>query len=45
MLVVTPNAWVGGQGSCAVCIDLQFLGFFGELCTLTKGFEGSLGRL
>ena len=43
MLVVTknrtkPNAWAGGEGSCA---DLQAVGaleFFGELCSLAEGF-------
>ena len=28
-----PNAWAGGKGSCAVCVDLQAVGaleFFGE---------------
>ena len=42
MLVVTePNAWAGGKGSCAVCVDLQAVGtlkFFGELYSLAKGF-------
>ena len=42
MLVVTknPNVWVGGKGSCAVCVDLQAveaLEFFGELYSLAKG--------
>ena len=35
-----PNAWAGGKGSCAVCIDLQAVGtleFFGELHSLAKG--------
>ena len=36
-----PNAWAGGKGSCAVCVDLQAVGaleFFGELYSLAKGF-------
>ena len=40
-LAVEPNAWAGGKGSCAVCVDLQAVGalqFFGELCSLAKGF-------
>ena len=43
LLKIEPNAWVGGKGSCAVCIDLQAVGaleFFGELyhgcCMLTN---------
>ena len=38
LLKIEPNAWAGGKGSCAVCIDLQAVGaleFFGELY---KGF-------
>ena len=34
MLVVEPNAWAGGKGSCAICVDLQAVGaleFFSEL--------------
>ena len=42
MLVVTkPNAWAGGKGSYAVCVDLQAVGalkFFDELYSLAKGF-------
>ena len=41
LLKIEPNAWVGGKGSCAVCVDLQAVGaleFFGELCSLAKGF-------
>ena len=44
MLVVTKiesNAWAGGKGSCAVCVDLQAVGaleFFGELYSLAKRF-------
>ena len=41
MLKIEPNAWVGGRGSCAVCVDLQAVGtleFFGELYSLAKGF-------
>ena len=33
--------WAGGNGSCAVCVDLQAVGaleFFGELYSLAKGF-------
>ena len=35
------NAWAGGKGSCAVCVDLQAVGaleFFGEFYSLAKGF-------
>ena len=41
LLKIEPNAWAGGKGSCAVCVDLQAVGaleFFGELCNLAKGF-------
>ena len=41
LLKIKPNAWAGGKGSCAVCIDLQAVGaleFFGELYSLAKGF-------
>ena len=41
LLKIEPNAWAGGKGSCAVCVDLQGVGaleFFGELCSLAKGF-------
>ena len=41
LLKIEPNAWAGGKGSCAVCVDLQAVGaleFFGELCSLAKGF-------
>ena len=41
LLKIEPNAWVGGKGSCAVCVDLQAVGaleFFGELYSLAKGF-------
>ena len=34
LLKIKPNVWVGGKGSCAVCVDLQAVGtleFFGEL--------------
>ena len=37
LLKIEPNAWAGGKGSCAVCIDLQAVGaleFFGELYSL-----------
>ena len=49
MLVVTKNrnAWAGGKGSCAVCVDLQAVGaleFFGELYSLAKGFLGRFGQ-
>ena len=40
LLKIEPNAWVGGKGSCAVCIDLQAVGaleFSGELYSLAKG--------
>ena len=49
LLKIEPNAWAGGKGSCAVCVDLQAVGaleFFGEL--LAKGFGPFLrgvGRL
>ena len=52
LLKIEPNAWAGGKGSCAVCVDLQAVGaleFFGELYSLANRFwpiyEGSLGRL
>ena len=41
LLKIEPNAWAGGKGSCAVCVDLQAVGaleFFGELYSLAKGF-------
>ena len=41
LLKIEPNAWAGGKGSCAVCVDLQAVGaveFFGELYSLSKGF-------
>ena len=41
LLKIEPNAWAGGKGSCAVCVDLQAVGaleFFGELYSLVKGF-------
>ena len=41
LLKIEPNAWAGGKGSCAVCVDLQTVGtlkFFGELYSLAKGF-------
>ena len=41
LLKIEPNAWAGGKGSCAVCVDLQAveaLEFFGELYSLAKGF-------
>ena len=34
LLKIEPNAWAGGKGNCAVCVDLQAVGaveFFGEL--------------
>ena len=40
LLKIEPNAWTGGKGSCAVCVDLQAVGaleFFGELCSLAEG--------
>ena len=44
LLKIEPNAWAGGKGSCAVCVDLQAveaLEFFGDLYSLAKGiFEG-----
>ena len=46
-LKIEPNAWAGGKGSCAVCVDLQAVGaleFFGELYSL-KVLAGGLGRL
>ena len=51
MLAVTkiePNAWAGGKGSYAVCVDLQAVGaleFFGEFYSLAKGFGPFLGWL
>ena len=41
LLKIDPNAWAGGKGSCAVCVDLQaveILEIFGELYRLAKGF-------
>ena len=41
LLKIEPNAWAGGKGNCAVCVDLQAVGtlkFFGELYSLAKGF-------
>ena len=41
LLKIEPNAWAGGKGSCAVCVDLQAVGaleFFGEFYSLAKGF-------
>ena len=38
LLKIEPNAWAGGKGSCAVCVDLQALDFFGELYSLAKGY-------
>ena len=41
LLKIEPNAWAGGKGSCAVCVDLQAVGaleFFGELYSLAKCF-------
>ena len=41
VLKIEPNAWAGGKGSCAVCVDLQAVGaleFCGELYSLAKGF-------
>ena len=41
LLKIEPNAWAGGKGTCAVCVDLQAVGaveFFGELYSLAKGF-------
>ena len=55
LLKIEPNAWAGGNDSCAVCVDLQAVGtleFFSELYSLAKGFGpycggrgGGLGRL
>ena len=47
LLKIEPNAWVGGKGSCAVCVDLQAVGaleFSGELYSLAKGFGPFLRR-
>ena len=41
LLKIEPNAWAGGKGSRAVCVDLQAvraLEFFGELYSLAKRF-------
>ena len=41
LLKIEPNAWAGGKGCCAVCVDLQAVGaleFLGELYSLAKGF-------
>ena len=38
LLKIEPNAWAGGNGSCAVCVGLQALEFFDELYSLAKGF-------
>ena len=41
LLKIETNAWAGGKGSCAVCVDLQAVGaleFFGEFYSLAKGF-------
>ena len=41
ILKIEPNAWAGGKGSCAVCVDLQAVGaleFFGEFYSLAEGF-------
>ena len=37
LLKIEPNAWAGGKGSCAVCVDLQAVGAV-ELYSLAKGF-------
>ena len=47
LLKIEPNAWAGGKGSCAVCVDLQAVGaleFFGEFYSLAKGFGPFLRR-
>ena len=33
-----PNAWAGGKGSCAVCVDLQAVGALEFLYSLAKRF-------
>ena len=38
LLKIEPNAWAGGKGSCAVCVDLQAVGALGELYSLAKVF-------
>ena len=41
LLKIEPNAWAGGKGSWAVCVDLQAVGaleFLGEFYSLAKGF-------
>ena len=41
LLKIEPNAWAGGKGSCAVCVDLQAVGaleFLGEFYSLAEGF-------
>ena len=38
LLKIEPNTWAGGKGSCAVCVDLQAVGFFGALYSLAKRF-------
>ena len=48
LLKIEPNAWAGGKGSCAVCVDLQAVGaleFFGELYSLAKGFGPFLSEV
>ena len=44
LLKIEPNAWEGGKGSCAVCVDFQAVGtleFFGELYSGT-GLESKV---
>ena len=43
LLKIERNAWAGGKGSCAVCVDLQAVGtleFFDELYSLAKASKG-----
>ena len=47
LLKIEPNAWAGGKGSYAVCVDLQAVGapeFFGELSRWFGSFLTGFGQ-
>ena len=42
LLKIEPNAWAGGKGSCAVCVDLQAVGALEFFDSLAREREGSI---
>ena len=44
LLKIEPNAWEGGKGSCAVCVDLQAVGTLSSLVSYIRFWPRGFGQ-